>query len=77
LHKEGDALAKKSVVLFTVPMDWLEEQFKAAGYGKDSRELAVHVFCAFQGMAAVAQATNDPGLVTTEVRRLKDWVGAL
>src|SRR5919204_4191454 len=61
LHKEGGALAKKSASLFTAPMKWLEEQFRAAGHEKDARELAVHVFCAFQGMAAVAQATNDPG----------------
>jgi TetR/AcrR family transcriptional regulator, transcriptional repressor for nem operon len=77
LHKEGGALAKKSSALFTEPMDWLEEQFRAAGHEEDSRELAVHVFCAFQGMAAVAHATNDHGLVVTEAKRLKDWIGAL
>jgi hypothetical protein len=27
-------------------MDWLEEQFRAAGHEEDSRELTVHVFCA-------------------------------
>lgn len=77
LHKEGGALAKESAALFTEPMDWLEEQFRAAGHEEDSRELAVHVFCAFQGMAAVAHATDDDGLVVTEVKRLKDWIGAL
>src|SRR5713226_7528831 len=77
LHKEGGALAKKSAALFTEPMRWLEEQFRAVGHEKYSRELAVHVFCAFQGMAAVAHATNDPSLVVTEVKRLKDWIGAL
>ena len=77
LHKEGGALAKKSAALFTEPMDWLDEQFRAAGHEEDARELSVHLFCAFQGMAAVAHAANDPDLVVMEVKRLKDWIGAL
>ncbi len=77
LHKEGGALAKKSAALFTEPMGWLEEQFRAAGREEDARELAAHLFCAFQGMAAVAHAANDPGLVVREVKRLKDWIGTL
>src|SRR5258708_8206767 len=52
LHKEGGALAKRSAALFNEPMRWLEEQFPALGHGKDSRELAVHLFSAFQGIAA-------------------------
>ena len=74
LHKEGGALAKKSAELFTEPMGWIEEQFRAAGHEKDSRELAVHLFCAFQGMAAVAHGANDPDVIVTEVKRLKDWI---
>jgi AcrR family transcriptional regulator len=77
LHKEGGALAKKSSALFTEPMGWLEEQFRAAGHEEDSRKLAVHLFCAFQGMAAVAHGANAPDLVVMEVKRLKDWIGTL
>ena len=77
LHKEGGALAKKSAALFTEPMGWLEEQFRAAGHEEDARELSAHLFCAFQGMAAVAHAANDPDLVVLEVKRLKDWIGTL
>jgi len=77
LHKEGGALAKKSAALFTEPMGWLEEQFRAAGHEEDGRELSAHLFCAFQGMAAVAHAANDPDLVVMEVKRLKDWIGTL
>src|SRR6202521_4509242 len=62
LHKEGGALAKKSAALFTEPMGWLEEQFWAAGHEEDARELSVHLFGAFQGIAAVAHAANDPEL---------------
>ncbi len=77
LHKEGGALAKKSPALFAEPMGWLKEQFRAAGHEEEARELSVHLFCAFQGMAAVAHAANDPDLVVMEVKRLKDWIGTL
>jgi len=77
LQKEGDALAKKSAALFTEPMGWFEEQFRAAGHEEDARELSAHLFCAYQGMAAVAHAANDPDLVVMEVKRLKDWIGTL
>ena len=77
LHKEGGALAKKSATLFTEPIRWLEEQFRAVGREKDSRELAVHLFSAFQGMAAVALGTNDREVVVMEAKRLKDWIGTL
>jgi TetR/AcrR family transcriptional repressor of nem operon len=77
LHKEGGALAKKSAALFNEPMRWLEEQFRAVGHEKDSRELAVHFFSAFQGMAAVALGTNDREVVVMEAKRLKDWIGTL
>src|ERR1700719_3769428 len=52
LHREGGSIAKKSAALFNEPMRWLEEQFRALGHEKDSRELAVHLFSAFQGIAA-------------------------
>src|SRR5258708_1862096 len=77
LHKQGGALAKKSATLFTEPIGWLEKQFRAAGHDKDSRELATHLFSAFQGMAAVAHGANDPAVVVTGVKRLKDWIGTL
>ena len=77
LHKEGGALAKKSAALFNEPMRWLEEQFRALGHEKDSRELGVHFFSAFQGMAAVALGTNDREVVVMEAKRLKDWIGTL
>jgi TetR/AcrR family transcriptional repressor of nem operon len=77
LHKEGGALAKKSAALFTEPMGWLEEQFRAVGQEEDARKLSAHLFCAFQGMAAVAHAANDPDLAVMEVKRLKDWIGTL
>jgi TetR/AcrR family transcriptional repressor of nem operon len=77
LHKEGGDLAKKSAALFTEPMRWLEEQFRAIGHEKESRELAVHLFSAFQGMAAVALGANDREVVVMETKRLKEWIETL
>ena len=77
LRKGGGALAKKSAALFTEPMGWLEEQFRAIGHEKDAQELSAHLFCAYQGMAVVAHAANDPDLVGMETKRLKDWIGTL
>jgi len=77
LQKEGGVLAKKSAALFTEPIGWFEEQFRAAGHGEGARELSAHLFCAYQGMAAVAHAANDPDLVVAEVKRLKDWISTL
>src|SRR6267143_7087422 len=77
LHKEGGALAKQSAALFTEPMRWLEEQFRAVGHEKDSRELAVHFFSAYQGMAAVALGAHDREVVVMEAQRLKDWIRTL
>src|SRR5258706_13140168 len=74
LHKEGGALAKKSAELFNEPMRWLEEQFRAVGHEKDSRGLAVHLFSAFQGMAAVAVGTNDPEVLGMEAKGVKNWI---
>src|SRR6202795_2008945 len=71
LHKEGGALAKRSAALFNEPMRWLGEQFRTVGHEKDSRELAVHLFSAFQGMAAVAFGTNHPGGGGRGAKRLR------
>src|SRR5713226_2041817 len=77
LREGGGALARRFAALFTEPMRWLEEQFRAVGHEKDSRELAVHLFSAFQGMAAVALGANDREVVVMGVKRLKDWIGTL
>jgi len=56
----GGALAKKSATLFTEPIGWLEKQFRAAGHDKDSRELAMHLFSAFQGWLPSRMAPTTP-----------------
>jgi hypothetical protein len=37
----------------------------------------VHLFAAYQGIAAVALGANDPDVVVMEARRLKGWIRTL
>jgi TetR/AcrR family transcriptional regulator, transcriptional repressor for nem operon len=77
LHKEGGALANKADALFSEPLAWLEDQFGAAGHGQCSRELAVHLFSALQGVAVLAHGSRDPGLIVMETARLTHWIRSL
>jgi TetR/AcrR family transcriptional regulator, transcriptional repressor for nem operon len=77
LHKQGGAVAKKSTVLFTEALAWMEAQFKTLGKGADSRGLAVHLLSATQGVSVLAHTFHDPGLIDMEAARLKQWIRSL
>ena len=77
LHKDGGPLAEKAKALFAEPLAWIKDQFRAIGEGGNSRELAVHLFSALQGVSVVAHGSHDPNLVVMETRRLKEWINAL
>jgi AcrR family transcriptional regulator len=77
LHKHGGAVAKKSTVLFTEALAWMEAQFKALGKGADSRGFAVHLLSATQGVSVLAHTFHDPGMIATEAARLKQWIRSL
>lgn len=77
LQKYGGAVAKKSRVLFAEALAWMEAQFKALGKGTDSRGLAVHLLSATQGVSVLAHTFHDPGMITNEAARLKEWIRAL
>jgi AcrR family transcriptional regulator len=77
LHKHPGAVAKKSTLLFTEALAWMEAQFQALGKGADSRGLAVHLLSATQGVSVLAHTFHDPGMITTEAARLKQWIRSL
>jgi len=55
-----------------------EEQFRAVGHEKDSRETRGPFFSPpIRVMAAVALGANDREVVVMEAKRLKDWIGTL
>jgi hypothetical protein len=70
-------LAKKATALFTEPLGWIEDQFRAIGLGDTSRKLATQLFSSLRGVSVLAHGSGDPQLVAMETKRLKDWVGGL
>src|SRR5262245_14821660 len=77
LQKYGGPAAKKSRVLFTEALAWMAKQFEALGKGAESRDLALHLLSATQGMSLLAHTFHDPSLIETEAARLKEWIRAL
>jgi TetR/AcrR family transcriptional regulator, transcriptional repressor for nem operon len=77
LQKYGGAAAKKSRVLFTECLAWMEKQFALLGKGSESRGMAVHLLSATQGVSLLAHTFQDPNLVLMESARLKKWIRSL
>ena len=77
LHKNRGAVARKSTILFSEALAWMEAQFQALGKGAQSRGLAVHLLSATQGVSVLAHTFNDPDLITTEAARLMEWIRSL
>ena len=76
LAKREDALHGQAASVLSGLIGWAEEQFAAMGRD-DARELAVALVAAYEGVALLANALQDPGLVTTECRRLERWIDTL
>ena len=69
LHKEGGALAKKSAALFTEPMRWLEEQFRAVGHEKGFTRTRGPSLLRLSGYARLLRSgTNDREVVVMETK---------
>ncbi len=77
LQKHGGSAAKRSRVLFTEALNWMELQFRALGRAEDSRGLALHLLSATQGMSLLAHTFHDPALIDTEATRLQRWIRTL
>jgi TetR/AcrR family transcriptional repressor of nem operon len=63
--------------LFAEALSWMEAQFNALSKGADSRGLAVHLLSATQGVSLLAHTFHDPSMITTEAKRLKEWIRSL
>jgi AcrR family transcriptional regulator len=76
LGKREDALHGQAATVLSALIGWAEEQFAAMGR-HDARELAVALVAAYEGVALLANALQDPGLIATESRRLERWIDTL
>jgi hypothetical protein len=44
---------------------------------EDARELATALTAAYEGIAVLASALRDPGLISAETSRLSRWIDSL
>ena len=77
LRKRGGPVADRARVLFAQCLAWMEAQFRALGKGAESRELALHLLSATQGVSVLAHTFSDPGMIEREATRLKAWIRTL
>ncbi|MET8154846.1 TetR/AcrR family transcriptional regulator [Sphaerisporangium sp. NPDC005289] len=76
LDKREDGLDRQIAKIMQILLDWTEQQFQAMGR-PDSRELAVALIAAYQGISLLTNTFRDPELMATEGRRLERWIDSL
>ncbi|WP_441245084.1 TetR/AcrR family transcriptional regulator [Kitasatospora sp. McL0602] len=76
LDKRADGLDQAVAKVMQVLIDWAEQQFQAMGRD-DSRELAVALIAAYQGISLLTNTFRSPELMATEGRRLERWIDSL
>lgn len=60
--------------MLVVIRDWLTEQLKELGLGRDAKPAAMHLLARAQGIATITSAFEDKAFLKQEVRRLKHWL---
>lgn len=76
LDKRADGLDESIARVMRQLIDWAEGQFEAMGR-EDSRELAVALVAAYQGISLLTNTLREPELMAVEGRRLERWIDSL
>ncbi|MGS2643420.1 TetR family transcriptional regulator [Streptosporangium sp. LJ11] len=76
LDKRTDGLDRAAAEVMRLLIDYAELQFREMGRS-DSRELAVALVAAYQGIALLTNTFRDPELMAGEGRRLERWIDSL
>jgi len=76
LDKRADGLDQTAAEVMRLLIDWSERQFQAMGR-PDSRDLAVALIAAYQGISLLTNTFRDPALMTREGDRLTAWIDSL
>ncbi|MCR4300819.1 MAG: hypothetical protein NUV51_04345 [Sulfuricaulis sp.] len=58
-------------------LDWIEQQFRELGKGKESPDLALYLVSALQRASLLTHAFKKPDLIVREAGLLKEWVYVL
>ncbi|MFC4591940.1 TetR/AcrR family transcriptional regulator [Sphaerisporangium corydalis] len=76
LDKRADGLDRTVAEVMQGLIDWAERQFRSMGRS-DSRDLAVALIAAYQGISLLTNTFRDPELMTREGDRLARWIDSL
>ncbi|MFF3441006.1 TetR/AcrR family transcriptional regulator [Streptosporangium sp. NPDC002721] len=76
LDKRTDGLDRAAAEVMRLLIDYAELQFRSMGRA-DSRELAIALVSAYQGISLLTNTFRDPELMTGECRRLERWIDSL
>lgn len=76
LDKRADGLDVAVAEVVRRLIGWVEEQFAELGR-EDSRELAVALVAAYQGISLLTNTLREPGLMLAEGERLERWIDSL
>ncbi|MFF2045470.1 TetR/AcrR family transcriptional regulator [Kitasatospora sp. NPDC058170] len=76
LDKRADGLDESIAEVMRQLIDWAAVQFEAMGRD-DSRELAVALVAAYQGISLLTNTLRAPELMAVEGRRLERWIDSL
>lgn len=76
LDKRADGLDRELADVMRGLLEWIDAQFAAMGRG-DSRELAVALLAAYQGISLLTNTFRDPAMMTAEGARLERWIDSL
>ncbi|MGW2661966.1 TetR/AcrR family transcriptional regulator [Nocardia tengchongensis] len=76
LDKRADGLDRELADVMRGLLDWIEAQFAALGRA-DSRELAVALLAAYQGISLLTNTFRDPAMMAAEGARLERWIDSL
>ncbi|GAB2516735.1 TetR/AcrR family transcriptional regulator [Nocardia heshunensis] len=76
LDKRADGLDRELADVMRGLLDWIDAQFAAMGRS-DSRELAVALLAAYQGISLLTNTFRDPAMMEAEGARLERWIDSL
>jgi TetR/AcrR family transcriptional regulator, transcriptional repressor for nem operon len=76
LGKCEDQLDRDPAQVFSLMLDWAEDQFRQLGR-RDARDLAVSLLAGVQGAALLANTFGDPGILARQARHLERWIDSL
>lgn len=77
LSKTQLVLQSHSTEMFEVFFEWLKTQFLALGCGRASRDNALHLLAATQGVSLIVNAFEDSAFLRKEASHLKQWIDEL